>query len=714
MIKTIFRLGAVALFAALPLVAQPRIVKIPAKRALTHEALWLMRRVGTPTPSPDGKWVVFPVTGPSYDEKEQSSDLWLVPADRSAEARQITSSKAGESDVTWSNDSKRIAFSSKREGDEVAQIYVLDIAAAGEARRVTSLSTGARSPQFRPDNSSILFTSTVYPGTADDDANRAAAKERKDQKAKVRAYDSFPIRNWDRWLDDTQVHLFVQDLDGRDKTNVRDILAGSKLVASPGFAGRVAEGSREDIEAAWSPDGKTIVFAVTTERNAAAYAEVSTDLYAIGSDSSDAPRLIAHEAGTFSRPRFAPDGRHLFAVFNANNKKPYNLERLVRFDWPAMGNRTVVTAPPFDRSVGSFALTPDGSTIFFTAEDAGLEKIYKVASSGGEVKLLLAPERGVLTNLAIAASAPETVIVALWGSSIDPPEVVRIDPAGKGQRELTDFNQRTARNIDWLPPKHFWFTSSRGKKIHNMIVMPAAFDPSKKYPLFVLIHGGAASMWRDALSLRWNYHLLAGSRYVVLLTNYTGSTGFGEKFAQDIQGDPLKGPGDEINEAADAAVKQFPFIDGTRMSAGGASYGGHLANWLEATTTRYKCLISHAGLVNLESQWGTSDTIYGRELLNGGPVWEQGKVWKEQNPIRYAAHFKTPMLLSVGEHDFRVPMNETLENWAALQRQRVPSRLLVWPDENHWILNGENSKRFYREVADWLAKWMPAQGAAAQ
>lgn len=712
MIKAICRAGAVVVFAALPLIAQPRIIKIPAKRALTHEMLWLMRRVGTPVPSPDGKWVVFPLTIPSYDEKEQSSDLWLVPADGSVEPRQITSTKASENDVVWSNDSKRIAFSSKREGDDVAQIYVLDIAGGGEARRVTSLSTGARSPQFRPDDSSLLFTSTVYPGAADDDANRAAAKERKEQKAKVRVYDSFPIRVWDRWLDDTQVHLFVQELDGRSKP--RDVLAGSTLVTAPGFAGRVAEGSREDIEAAWSPDGKTLVFGATTERNAAAYAEVSSDLYAIGGQPSDGPRLIAHEAGAFSRPRFSPDGKHLFAIFTANNKKPYNLERLVRFDWPSMTNRITLTGPPFDRSVGSFALTADGSAIYFTAEDAGLEKIYKVSSSGGEVKLLLAPERGVYTNLAIAAAAPDPVIVALWGSTIDPPEVVRIDPAGSGQRELTDFNQRTARNIDWLPPKHFWFTSSRGKKIHNMIVMPAAFDSSRKYPLFVLIHGGAASMWRDALSLRWNYHLLAGSQYVVLLTNYTGSTGFGEKFAQDIQGDPLKGPADEINEAADAAVKQFPFIDGTRMSAGGASYGGHLANWLEATTTRYKCLISHAGLINLESQWGTSDTIYGRELLNGGPVWEQNKVWKEQNPIRYAARFKTPMLLSVGEHDFRVPMNETLENWSALQRQRVPSRLLIWPDENHWILNGENSKRFYREVADWLAKWMPAEGAKPQ
>ena len=342
--------------------------------------------------------------------------------------------------------------------------------------------------------------------------------------------------------------------------------------------------------------------------------------------------------------------------------------------------------------------------IYFTAEDSGLEKVYVVPAGGGETKLAIEPQRGVYTRLATAANAP--VMIATWGSSIDPAEVVRIDPATKTHRNLTTFNVDAARNIDWQPPRHFWFTSKRGKQIHNFIVVPPNFDESKKYPLFVLIHGGAANMWRDDISLRWNYHLLAKPGYVLLMTNYTGSTGFGEKFARDIAGDVLKGPGDEINEAADEAVKRFSFIDGNRMAAGGASYGGHLTNWLEATTTRYKCLVSHAGLSSLQTQWGSSDVIYGREMALGGPYWDGAAIWREQSPTTYAKNFKTPILLSVGEHDFRVPMNNTLEMWAALQRQRVPSRLLVWPDENHWILNPENSRIFYKEVADWLAKWL--------
>jgi dipeptidyl aminopeptidase/acylaminoacyl peptidase len=239
-----------------------------------------------------------------------------------------------------------------------------------------------------------------------------------------------------------------------------------------------------------------------------------------------------------------------------------------------------------------------------------------------------------------------------------------------------------------------------------MLVLPPAFDQAKRYPLFVVIHGGPHSMWRDQFVLRWNYHLLASPGYVVLLTNYTGSTGFGEQFARNIQGDPLKTPGEEINQAADEALKRFSFIDGSRQCAGGASYGGHLSNWLQATTTRYRCLVSHAGLVNLESQWGTSDTVYQREIMNGGPPWEQGPIWRTQSPIRYATQFRTPTLVTVGENDFRVPLNNALEYWTVLQRQKVTSRLIVFPDENHWILKGEDSRYFYHEVHNWLARWL--------
>lgn len=671
-----------------------------SKVPLTHEAMWMMKRVGAPVPSPDGKWVVFSLVEPSYDEKEQVSDLWIVPTDRSAKPRRLTFSKGGESGVAWSPDSKQIAFSAKREGDDASQVYVLNVADGGEAVRVTSLSTGARSPQWRPDGKALLFVSTVYPGAADDEANKKIAAERKAQKYRARVYEKFPIRNWDKWVEDTQSHLFIQD--AQPGAKAKDLLAGTKLVNERGFAGRVTDAG-DELDAVWTPEGDAIVFVATTNRDAAAYANTTMSLFKVPANGGEPVRLTT-SGDSFSRPVFRPDGKALYAIFNADsNNKVYNVDRLAKITGPSTPE--ILTAK-FDRSVGSFAFTPDSKSIYLTAEEAGNEKIFIMPADGSEVTLAMDMMRGVYTNLKIPTKASSTMLIANWESAINPPEVFRVDLKTKTQHALTSFNDEQLAKIDWQPLRHFWFTSKAGKRIHNMIALPPNFDENKKYPLLVVMHGGPHSMWRDNWGLRWNYFMLSRPGYVVLLTNYSGSTGFGEAFAQSIQGDPFKGPANEINEAADEAIRLYAFVDGSRQAAAGASYGGHLANWMQATQTRYKALISHAGLINLESQWGTSDTIYSREVNNGGPVWEQGPVWREQNPIRLAKNFRTPILLSVGENDFRVPLNQTLENWSVLQRLRIPSRLIVWPDENHWILKGENSRYWYQEVYAWLKKYL--------
>jgi dipeptidyl aminopeptidase/acylaminoacyl peptidase len=697
-ILAIALLASALLSLPLRISAQPAARKIP----LTHEAMWLMKRVGAPSPSPDGKWVVFSLVEPAYDEKDQVSDLWIVPADGSAKPRRLTFSKSGESGVAWSPDSQRLAFSAKREGDEVNQIYVLDVAEGGEAVRLTSLATGARSPQWRPDGKALLFTSTVFPGAADEEANKRVAAERKALKYKARVYEKFPIRNWDKWIEDTQAHLFVQSLEPGAKA--KDLLAGTKLVSERGFAGRVQD-SGEEFEAIWTPDGGSVIFVATSNRDSAAYSTTNSSLFQVSAAGGEPVRLTTG-ADSFSRPVFRPDGRALYAIFTVEaNGKVYNLDRLARFSWPNIGQPVILTAN-FDRAVGSFALTPDSKSIYLTAEEAGNEKLYTMPADGGNVTLAMDMTRGVYTGLKIPPKTASTIVIANWESAMNPPEVFRLNLKSKTQTPLTNFNADQVAKIDWQPVRHFWFTSKAGKRIHNMIALPPNFDENKKYPLLVVMHGGPYSMWRDNWGLRWNYYLLARPGYVVLLTNYSGSTGFGEKFAQSIQGDPFDGPGKEINEAADEAIRLYRFVDGTRQAAAGASYGGHLANWMQATTTRYKALISHAGLINLESQWGTSDTIYSREVSNGGPVWEQAAIWRVQNPIRFAKNFRTPILLSVGENDFRVPLNQTLENWSVLQRLRIPSRLIVWPEENHWILKGEDSRYWYQEVYAWLKKYL--------
>jgi len=678
------------------------------KKPISHEAMWRMPRVGAPAVSPDGRFVVFSVIEPAYDTKDQVSDLWLVPVDGSAAPRRLTSTKAPEGSVAWSADSRRLAFVSKREGDDQNQVYVLDLD-GGEARRLTNVSTGADVPQWRPDGQAILFTSFTYPGAMTDEDNKRIGEERRKQPYTVRSFDTFPVRRWDHWFDDKQIHVLVQSLDPGAKA--KDLLAGTRLVQSPGFGG-VDRDNGEELDAVWSRDGASIVFAAMTNRTAAAYATTHTQLFQVPAAGGE-PRQLTADKVSYEQPRFAPDGRTLFFTAAADDDQIYALTRIGQAAWPWNGSPRLLTGS-LDRSVSSWSVSGDSRSVYFTAEDAGLEKLYVVPAAGGTPTMAVEPERGVYTNLSMAAAASAPVLIANWGSAVEPAEIVRIDPAARKHSRLTSFAVEQAAAVDWQPVQHFWFTSSRGRRIHNMIALPSNFDPARKYPLLVEIHGGAANMWRDQITLRWNYHLLAMPGYVVLLTNYTGSTGFGEKFARDIRQDPFAGPATEINEAADEAIRRYSFIDGSRQAAAGASYGGHLANWLEATTTRYKAIVSHAGLVNAEAQWGTSDAIYHRELMAGGPPWEQTETWRSQNPIRLAKSFKTPILLSVGERDFRVPMNNTLENWSALQRMKVPSRLLIWPNATHWISNGEDSRHFYDEVHAWLARWLGTSAGSGQ
>ena len=674
---------------------------------IPHELLWMMKRVGEPVVSPDGKWVLVSVLEPSYEEDKEVSDLWLVPADGHTPPRRITNTRAKESGVAWSPDSRRIAFTTKREGDDVAQVYVLDLVDGGEARRITDISTGASSPKWRPDGKAILFESSVYPNALDDEANKKIAAEHKARKYNVHAYEHFPVRQWNQWLDDRQPTVLVQSLEPGAKP--KDILAPSELAHNGGFSGipdPTSAGS--SLEPEWSPDGKEIIFDATVERWNAAFAHVGFHLYRVDADGGAEPKILTPASGEYAATRFSADGHSLFFKYTLQDQEIYHLPRLYRVPWPAGGEAALV-ARDFDREVAVYAITPDSHTVYLLAPDAANEGLYRVPVAGGKPTAVIEPTVGGYTALNIAQKAQKPLLIANYGSSVSPLEVVTIDPTTHRHTNLTHFDTTVAASIDWQPPQHFYFTSAKGRNIHNMIVLPPGFDPNKKYPLITLIHGGAASNNPDQIGLRWNYHLLAAPGYVMLMTDYTGSTAFGEKFAQAIKLDPLKTPGDELNQAVDEAIRRYPFIDGSRLCAAGASYGGHLANWIEATTTRYKCIISHAGEVDLATQWGESDYIYEREVTNGGPPWAGNPIWHDHSALTYGENWKTPMLLSIGERDFRVPIGNTLENWATLQRMHVPSRLLVWPDAWHWILKPEDSRHFYDEVHQWLAKYLQDQ-----
>jgi dipeptidyl aminopeptidase/acylaminoacyl peptidase len=675
------------------------------KRVITHDDVWLMKRVGEPVASPDGKFIVFNVVEPAYDPAKQVSDLWLVPADGSTPARRLTNTRAAEATPVWSPDSKSIAFSTRREGDEVAQVYELSLT-GGEAERVTSLSTGATNPRFRPDGKAILFESSVYPGARDDAENQKIAADRKARKYNARVYDTFPIRFWNIWLDDRRPHIYVQQLE-RD-AKARDLLAGTRLDASAGFAGLMNGLSAEQsLQPVWAPDGGSVVFVAIVNREVTMSAETESHLFRVPAAGGE-PQHLAPPGQSFSRPSLSPRGDALYAQHQRMpaGGRLYSLTRLARFAWPpaAIPAAPHIVTDGFDRSIAAFAVASDGR-VFLEAEDEGHDKLYRLAS-GGKVEPLFDVKEGGYTNPVVAGD----LVIARYSSRVLPSEIVIASGARSVPAFLTDFNKERAAEIDWTLPQHFWFTARNGKRIHNLLTLPPTFDPAHKYPLVAFPHGGPASMSKDSFSPRWDTHYLASPGYVILETNYTGSTGFGEKFADDIERDVLRGPAEEILEAIQEAIRRYPFIDGSRQAAIGASYGGYLMNWFNGHTDQFRCLINHAGAINNESQYGVNDGGYGRELRMGGPIWEKGGQWNDQSPIRYAKNFHTPMLITQGEQDFRVPMSESITTFKLLQRLKVPCRLLVFPEAAHWVLRGEDNRFHMQEVLAWLKTYLdPAQ-----
>ena len=660
------------------------------KRAITHEDVWMMKRTGEPVVSPDGRSIVVAVTEPDYDAAKQSSDLWLVAADGREAPRRLTFSKAAESDPAWSPDGERLAFVTRREGDDAPQVYVLPMR-GGEAQRITHVVGGASNPQWRPDGKAILFESAYDP----------IAAERKLHKWNARIYDAMPVRFWNAWLDEKKPHIFVQEL--QDGAKPFDVLAGSKLASSPGFAGLFNPAGGQSLHAIWTPDGKSIVFAAYVNRTEMMSAETEARLFVAPAGGGE-PRPLTGSGDQFSHPKFSRAGDRLYALTTRKAKpggRLYSLDRLAQFTWPAASQPTILTQP-WDRSVSSFSIAPDGNNLYLAAEDDGADQLFQIPAQGGAVQRLFPVEHGGYTRIAPVAGG----LIAVFQSAAQPPEIVRLDPARRSHTMLTDFNAARLREIDTPEARQFWFTAKNGKKIHNLLYLPPQFDQSKRYPLVVFPHGGPAAMSKDAFSTRWNSYLLTSPGYVLLETNYTGSTGFGEKFADDIERDVLRGPAEEILEAIEEASRQYPFIDKTRQAAAGASYGGYLMNWFNGHTKQFKCLVIHAGAVNNESQYGTNDGGLDRELRMGVPIWEKGGQWADQSPIRYSGSFQTPSLITDGEQDFRVPLTESITTFKILQRRGVPSRLVVFPEEGHWILKGENNKLHMQEVLAWLKRYL--------
>ena len=647
-----------------------------------------LKRLADPQLSPDGKWIAYQATDVALEAGTRNTDIWIVPADgaSSPAPRRLTDHAADDTRPRWSPDGRRIAFLSARDG--ASQAYVVP-AAGGIARKVTSLATEAGGVLWI-DAARLLVRSDAYPGcdTRDGPAvDGACQKKRLDEAGKpssARVYDRLLYRHWDTWDDDRRTHLLVVPVDGGP---VRDLTPGDRDVPPFSVSG--------PDDYAVSPDGAEVCFARNDDRVEAT--STNAELFVVPTRGGAAVK-ISGSPGYDGMPRYSPDGTMI--AFRAQQRAGFEADRwrLMVYDRRARATRSLTD--DFDRQVEGVAWSPDSRTLYFTAGDAAREPIYSVPAAGGSVKMV----RGEGTFDDLQASPDGRTLIASKVSATHPAEIYRVALDGSALAPVTRANDAFLAGFALRPGESVTYTGAAEKPVQAWIFKPADFDPAKTYPLLVLIHGGPQGVWGDGWSFRWNYQVFANAGYVVFAPNPRGSIGWGQEFVDDITLDWEGKAYEDVMRGTDYA-EALPYVEKGRTAAAGASYGGYMVNWIAGHTDRYRALVTHDGIFDLRSMYSSTEELWFPDWEFGGPPWESPEFYLRASPNRFVTRFKTPTLVIHGEKDYRVPLEQGLSMFTALQLRGVPSRLLVFPDENHWVLKPANSVRWYQEVLGWLDRW---------
>lgn len=657
-----------------------------AKHPITFDDMIKMHRVAEPQISTDGKWVAYSVATPDMDANRNVTNIWMVSASGGA-AAQLTQSGHDSSPV-WSPDGKTIAFLSSRSGE--AQVYVLSLE-GGESQRLTKLSTGADLVKWSPDGKTIAFTSSVYPDCKDDDCNKKRDEENEKNKVKAHVAERLLYRHWTHWNEGKRSHLFVIPADG--SAAPRDLTSGADYDVPPDQRGGPA-----DIN--FSPDSKEICFTAVTDKMEA----ISTngDLFTVPVAGGEIKRITT-QPGFDGAPAYSPDGKYI--AYRAQLTAGYESDRWRVMLYDRQTGKIENLTEGFDRSADELAWSADSKSIYFTAENETQKPLYQMAPRpGAEPKTILADTY----NASFSLSGTGKTMVFERTSLTMPAEVFTASSDGSGVRQLTHHNNAILATLEMNPPETFWFAGAEGTRIEAMLIRPPKFDASKKYPLLVLLHGGPQTMWSNAWGYRWNEQVFSAPGYVTLMINRRGSTGYGQKFTDEITNDWGGKAYVDVMNGVDHALKKYPFIDGTRMAAAGGSYGGYMANWIATQNGRFKAIISHAGVYDKVAMYATDELWFVEHDMQGTP-WSNPEGYHKWAPVTYAGElgkFKTPTLVICGERDYRVPYTQSLEFFNALQRQGVPSKLVVFPDEGHWILKPQNAQFWYKTFFDWLALYL--------
>jgi dipeptidyl aminopeptidase/acylaminoacyl peptidase len=655
------------------------------------ERSWQIQRIASPAVSPDGKTVVAAVTRYDLKDNKGLTDLWLWSADGKVE-RALTTNPASDSAPLFSPDGQSLAFVSQRNGDTAPQLYVMPLA-GGEPARVTNVPTGVAQPMWFPDGKRIAFLSRVWADLDSMEKQAARLKERTDSKSSAQAWDGGPIYYWDTWLDDKQLHVFSVGVDGGEPVNLT-VGTGLEL---PRSAVQL-ESPLYDI----SPDGKELAFVADSVPAANV---TNFDVYTVGIGGKAATNLTKANEASDGVPLYSPDGRWL-AYAQQRIKGFYgDIRRLMLVDRRSGAVREVV-GDAWDRSADGLVWAPDSKRLYGTIDDAGSVRVYEIPLDGKPRAIT-----GDETFSSLAISDQGSVLVGLRQTFVEPPTVVRIEPKSKKVTKLSRVNDALLAGTALGTYESVTYTGANGKPIQMWVNYPPGFDKSKKYPMFMLIHGGPHNAITNAMQFRWNAQVFGSWGYVTAWPNFHGSSGFGNAFTDSINPywDAL--PYQDVIAAANWFAQQ-PWIDADRMVAGGGSYGGYLTSLILGRPHPFKALVAHAAVYNLYTQVG-ADFAY--EIPRFGPFWtpEQEAVFKQVSPHFGAANFNTPTLVIHGQRDLRVPVNHGIELYHALLQKGVPTRLVYFNDENHWVLKPANSLVWYREVQAWLDKYTAVGNGAS-
>ena len=642
-----------------------------------------MERLASPQPSPDGGRVVFTRRVYDAESNKNFTNLWIVPID-GGEPRRLTSARASDTAPRWSPDGRTIAFISDRGGS--SQVWTIDTA-GGEARQVTDLPVDVDNVQWSPDGARLAFSAEVYPDCPDLSCTAKRDKERSDNPVKARVFDRLMIRHWDAWYEGKRNHIFVWPMKGGSPV---DVMKGEDADSpTKPFGGQE--------EFAWSPDGKSIAFTSKMAKNEA----WSTDnnIYLAAADGSGYRCLTCANEATDTQTAFSPDGRTI--AYLAMTRPGFEADRQRVMVYDLASGRSRALTEPWDRSADSVAWSPDGKRLFVVAEESARRKIFAVEAAGGKVGLVV----GDHYNAEVAVTARGRLVYT-QDSLVAPAEIASCRLDGTDARALTHVNAARLQAVEMSRPEEFWFKGAGDDSVHGWILKPARFQEGRKYPVAFLVHGGPQGSWEDHFHYRWNPQAYAGAGYVVIAINFHGSTGFGQAFTDAIRKNWGGAPYEDLMKGLDHAIATYPFIDSDRMGALGASYGGYMINWIAGHTDRFKCLVSHDGEFDTRTSFYTTEELWFPEWENGGTPWDPDTTYERWSPALSVANWKTPMLVIHSARDFRLPETEGFSVFTALQRRGIPSKLLYFPDENHWVLKAKNSILWHDTVIDWLDRWL--------